>query len=40
MHHLDLAVVLAEAHHRDLAGLGERSDLTTKPGPDLLEDRR
>ena len=39
-HHIDLAVVLAEAHHRDVVGLGERRHRAAKRGADLLEDGR
>ena len=39
-HHLDLAVVLAEPHHRDVIGLGERRHRPAKRRADLLEDRR
>ena len=37
---IDLAVVLAEAHHRDVVVLGERRHRAAKRGADLLEDGR
>lgn len=39
-HHVDLPVVLAEAHHRDVAGGGEPGHCPAEPVADLLEDRR
>jgi hypothetical protein len=39
-HHLDLAVILAEAHHRDLVGCGESVHRLAERGADLLHDRR
>jgi hypothetical protein len=39
-HHLQLAIPLSEAHHRDLTLGSELSDRLTKPQPDPLQDRR
>jgi len=39
-HHLELAVILAELHPRDVVGLGKRRHRRTEPPPDLVEQRR
>jgi hypothetical protein len=39
-HHLDLAVILAEPHYRDVLSFRERADRPPEGGADLLHDRR
>lgn len=39
-HHVGLAGVLGEAHHRDVLAFGEAGDRRAEPVTDLLEDRR
>ena len=39
-HHVLLAVVLLELHHRNVMRRGEAGDRAPEPGPDLLHDRR